>query len=64
MKMRSYVFCLDDGKTSRRLVVFDYEPDKRQIESVVAARTDPSALNNVAAMIYNEEASRGMVADE
>lgn len=64
MKMRSYVYCLDDGKTSRRLVVFDYEPGKRQIESVVAARTDPSALNNVAAMIYNEEASRGMVADE
>ena len=64
MKMRSYVYCLDDGKTSRRLVVFDYEPGARQVESVVAARTNPSALNNVAAMIYNEEASRGVVADE
>ena len=64
MKMRSYVFCLDDGKTARRLVVFDYEPSNRQIESVVAARINPSALNNVAAMIYNAEASRGVAADE
>ena len=64
MKMRSYVYCLDNGKMARRLVVFDYEPNERQLESVFAARTNPSALNNVAAMIYNEEASRGVAADE
>ena len=64
MRMRSYIFCLDDGMTSRRLVVFGYEPSERQVESVIVARINPSALNNVAAMIYNEEASRGVVADE
>lgn len=56
MSMRSYIYCMYDGTTAARLVQFEYPPYPKQTESALAARTDPAALNNIAAMLYNDEA--------
>ena len=59
-----YSFVLFDGVTFRRLVQFESEPSDEQMGNIVLARTNPSALNNLAVMIDKGEAVRDEVRDE
>lgn len=57
MNMHSYEFVLYDGTTFRRLLPFEVMPkSERVIASLRAARTNPAAMNNLAAMVFNEVA--------
>jgi len=63
MRMRDYVMVMFDGSVLCRLVQFESSPSDEQMKNVSLARTNATALNNVAVMIDRDEADRH-VADE
>ena len=56
MRMRMYTFVLFDGRTRRTIAMFDYLPDPVTMNSILSVWTVPDAVNNVAAMYYNDMA--------
>lgn len=64
MNMRMFSFVLFDGKDQRHLVTFDHLPDPRQANSILSVLTNPDAVNNLAVMIYKDEAWSHSVADD
>ena len=56
MKIRIYTFVLFDGKSRRTVAEFDYLPDPEVMNSILSVWTVPDAVNNVAAMYYNNTA--------
>ena len=65
MNMHSYEFVLYDGTTFRRLMPFESMPtSERIIASLREARTNPAAMNNLAAMVFNQVADHHSVSWE
>ena len=56
MRIRTYEFVLFDGKTRRTIAEFDYMPPPDRVSAILSVKSNPDAVNNVAAMYYNEEA--------
>ena len=56
MKIRMYTFVLFDGKARRTIAEFDYLPDPDTMNAILSVWTVPDAVNNVAAMYYNDKA--------
>lgn len=67
MGMHMYWFVMADVNADiiKELLVFDYLPDgEMEIESMKQARTNPAAMNNIAAMVFNHVAWHHSIADE
>lgn len=65
MHMYGFVMYDVDNDDFKVLLPFDYLPqDERIIASLRQARTNPAAINNIAAMAYNNVAWRQSISDE
>ena len=64
MRIRLYTFVLFDGETRRTFVELDHLPDPGEMYSILSVRNNPDAVNNIAAMYYNDEAWTHSVDDD
>ena len=64
MKIRMYTFVLFDGESRRTIAEFDYLPDPDAMNAILSVWTVPDAVNNVAAMYYNDKAWTHSVDDD
>lgn len=64
MRIRLYTFVLFDGETRRTIAEFDCLPDPDAMNAILSVLTVPDAVNNIAAMYYNNEAWTHSVDDD
>ena len=64
MKIRMYTFVLFDGESRRTIAEFDYLPDPDAMNAILSVWTVPDAVNNIAAMYYNDKAWTHSVDDD
>lgn len=64
MKIRMYTFVLFDGESRRTIAEFSCLPDPDAMNAILSVWTVPDAVNNVAAMYYNDKAWTHSVDDD